>query len=63
MVLQVKDYDAFSHQLSTAWVVTYILRAPRTPKEKSQEKQSEQTQAKHVSRIARTRRSGVVNIR
>ena len=34
MVLQVKDYGAFRHQLSTAWFVTYILRAPRTPKRK-----------------------------
>ena len=43
--------------------MTYSLRAPKTPKEKSQEKQSEHPQAKHVSRIAKTRRSGVVNIR
>ena len=63
MVLQVKDYGAFRHQSSTAWFVTYSLRAPQTPKEKSQEKQSEHPQAKHVSRIAKTRRSGVVNIR
>ena len=29
MVLQVKDYGAFRHQLSTAWFVTYSLRAPK----------------------------------
>ena len=34
MVLQVKDYGAFRHQPSTAWFVTYILRAPKTPKRK-----------------------------
>ena len=34
MVLQVKDYGAFRHKPSTAWFVTYKLRAPRTPKRK-----------------------------
>ena len=63
MVLQVNENGAVRHQPSTAWFVTYILRAPKTPKEKSQEKQSENPQAKLVSRIARTRRSGVVKIR
>ena len=36
-MLQVKDYGAFRHQPSTAWFVTYSLRAPKTPKVKSQE--------------------------
>ena len=64
MVLQVKDYGAFRHQPSTAWFVSHSHSAcAKTPKGKSQEKQSDHSQAKHVSRIARTRRSGVVNIR
>jgi hypothetical protein len=29
MVIQVRDYGAFRHQPSTAWFVTYILRAPK----------------------------------
>ena len=57
MVLQVKDYGAGRHQLSTAWFVTYSLRAPKTPDGKSQEKQSEHSQAKLVSISAKNRRS------
>ena len=57
MVLQVKGYGAFRHKPSTAWLVTYNLRAPKTPKEKSQEKQSQQTQAKHVNISAKNGRS------
>ena len=34
MVLHVKDFGAFRHLPSTAWVVTYFLRAPQTPKRK-----------------------------